>query len=72
MRIPKNFIQDLKLERGSGIEISRHNQSLIIKPKKLKKQKEYTLKELLKGITPENRHQIIFNGPDVGKEKTIW
>ena len=69
VRIPKNFIQDLKLASGSEIEIKYYNQSLIIKPKK---QKEYTLKELIKGITPKNRHKLIFNGPDVGKEKIIW
>jgi len=69
VRIPKNLIQDIKLTQGSEIEIKYHKRSLVIKPKI---QKEYTLKELLKGITPENRHQLIFDGPDVGKEKTIW
>lgn len=69
MRIPKSLIQDIKLKQGSEIEIKYHNQSLVMKPKK---QKEYTLKELLKGITPKNRHKLIFNGPDVGKEKVIW
>lgn len=69
VRIPKSLIQDIKLKQGSEIEIKYHNQSLVMKPKK---QKEYTLKELLKGITPKNRHKLIFNGPDVGKEKVIW
>lgn len=69
VRIPKSLIQDIKLKQGSEIEIKYHNQSLVMKPKK---QKEYTLKELLKGITPKNRHKLIFNGPDIGKEKVIW
>ena len=69
VRIPKNFIQDLKLSQGADIEIKYSHQSLIIKPKK---QKEYTLKDLLGGITPKNRHKLIFDGPDVGKEKVIW
>ena len=69
VRIPKNLIQDIKLSQGSEIEIKYHNQSLVMKPKK---QKEYTLKELLKGITLKNRHKLIFDGPDVGKEKIRW
>ena len=69
VRIPKNLIQDIKLAQGASIEIKYHNQSIVIKPKK---QKEYSLKELIKGITPKKRHKIIFNGQDVGKEKTIW
>ena len=69
VRIPKNLIQDIKLAQGASIEIKYHNQSIVIKPKK---QKEYSLKELIKGITPKSRHKIIFNGQDVGKEKTIW
>ena len=69
VRIPKNLIQDIKLTQGASIEIKYHNQSLVIKPKK---QKEYSLKELIKGITPKNRHKVVFDGQDVGKEKTIW
>ncbi len=30
--------------------------------------KDYTLKELLKGVTKENIHGEINTGPDVGKE----
>jgi len=51
------------------MEIKYHNQSLVIKSKK---QKEYSLKELIKGITPKSRHKVVFEGQDVGKEKTIW
>lgn len=69
VRIPKNFIQDLNLSQGSEMEIEHNNQSLVIKQKK---QKEYTLKELLKGITPKNIHKPMFDGPYVGKEKSIW
>ena len=75
VRIPKNLIQDIRLTQGSEIEIKYYNQSLVIKPiKPIKpiKQKEYSLKELIKGITPKNRHKLIFDGPDVGKEKIIW
>lgn len=69
VRIPKNLVHDIKLTQGSEIEIKYHNQSLVIRPKK---QKEYSLKELIKGITPKNRHKLIFDGLDVGKEKVIW
>jgi len=69
VRIPKNLVQDLKLNQGADMEIKYHNQSLVIKSKK---QKEYSLKELIKGITPKSRHKVVFEGQDVGKEKTIW
>ena len=69
VRIPKSLIQDVNLTQGSEVEIKYHNQSLVIKPKK---QKQYTLKELIKGITPKNRHKLVFGVSDVGKEKTIW
>ena len=69
VRIPKNLVQDLKLNQGADMEIKYHNQSLVIKSKK---QKEYSLKELIKGITPKKSHKVIFDGQDVGKEKTIW
>jgi len=69
VRIPKNFIQDLVLSGGSEIEIKYHNKSLVITPKK---QKQYALKDLIKRITPKNRHKVVFDGQDVGKEKTIW
>lgn len=69
VRIPKNLVQDINLTQGSEIEIKYYNQSLVIRPKK---QKEYSLKELIKGIAPKNRHKLIFDGPDVGKEKIIW
>lgn len=69
VRIPKNFVNDLKLSQGLEMEIKHNNQSLVIKQKR---QKEYTLRELLKGITPKNRHKLMFDGPDVGKEKSIW
>ena len=69
VRISKDLVQELKLTQGSEVEIKYRNQSLVIKPKR---QKEYTLKDLIKGITSRNRHKVIFDGQDVGKEKIIW
>ena len=69
LRISKDLVQELKLTQGSEVEIKYRNQSLVIKPKK---QKEYTLKEIIKGITPRNKHKVVFDGQDAGKEKTIW
>lgn len=65
IRIPKNLFEDLRLVQGGEVVLEIQNQSLIMKPKK---QKEYTLKELLKGMTPENRHELVEWGPDVGNE----
>ena len=69
VRIPKNFIEDLKLRDGFEVELTIHNKSLVIKEKN---QKTYSLKELLKGITPEDRNEIMFDDVEVGKEKIVW
>lgn len=65
VRIPSSLIKDLRLASGSELEIKTRDRSLVMKQKK---QKTYTLKELIRGMTPKSRHAPLDWGPDVGKE----
>lgn len=65
IRIPKNLMQNSGLVQGEEVVLELQNGFLVVKPKK---QREYTLKELLKGMTKENRHELVDWGPDVGSE----
>jgi antitoxin MazE len=49
------------------VEIIAIDGNLVIKPKR---QKQYSLAELIARITPENRHTEIDTGVSVGEE--IW
>jgi len=50
---------------SSGREANRAR--IVIEPVR---QKTYDLRELLKGITPENRHEAVDFGP--GADKEVW
>ena len=65
VRIPKSIMQNSGLVQGGEVVLELQNGLLFVRPKK---QKEYTLKELLKGMTKENRHEPVDWGPDVGNE----
>ena len=67
VRIPRNIAEDIGLAEGKQVTLEKSGDTLIVRPKKVPR---YSLKKLLKGITPENRHEEIDWGPPVGKE--IW
>ncbi|HLX60288.1 MAG TPA: AbrB/MazE/SpoVT family DNA-binding domain-containing protein [Planctomycetota bacterium] len=67
VRIPKSFLDQSKLKRNSLIDMSFERGKIVILPARKKKRK-YTLAELVKGITKENRHEEIGFGPPAGKE----
>jgi len=56
LRIPKILALDAKLEKGTQVELSLEDGQIIIKPIQ---QKEFTLEELLAGVTDENIHDEI-------------
>jgi antitoxin MazE len=64
VRIPKPMAQEIGLHAETGIEISIQEGSLVLVPTR----REYTLEELVRGITPENRHAEADFGPPVGRE----
>lgn len=52
VRIPSAFAKDLDLKEGMDLDVSLVEGALMLRPRP----KEYTLDELLAGITPENVH----------------
>ena len=69
VRIPKDFIDDLKLENAS-VSVSMVGGSIVIKPIKIKP--VYTLENLVSKITKHNQHPEIDWGEDVGEEIVEW
>ena len=65
VRIPRALAKKAGIEVDSTVEINENDEGIIIKPGG---RKEYSLKELLKGITPKNRHDEVDFGRPVGKE----
>jgi antitoxin MazE len=65
VRIPKAYADELKLSSESEIELEVAMNSLKITPKS----KKYTLDELLKGMSKENRHEEDDLGGPVGREE---
>ena len=66
VRVPKALSQDLDLEDGTEVEISVMNGALIITPVS----SNYHLEDLVRGITPENRHSETDWGSPSGSE--VW
>jgi antitoxin MazE len=67
VRIPQQLAKEIGLIDGGEVEIVAIDGNLTIKPRK---QKQYSLDELIAGITPVNRHTEIDTGVSVGEE--IW
>ncbi|HEX4963817.1 MAG TPA: AbrB/MazE/SpoVT family DNA-binding domain-containing protein [Thermoanaerobaculia bacterium] len=62
--IPKPIAEDIGLRPGADVDLSIQDRSLNIAPTR----RQYTLEELVNGITPENRHSEIDFGPFAGCE----
>jgi antitoxin MazE len=67
VRIPQHLAKEIGLTAGVEVEISIDNDRLTIAPKR---KREYSLAELVAGITPENLHTEIDTGLLVGEE--VW
>ena len=65
VRIPRALAKKAGIGVDTAVEIDEVDEGIMIKPVG---KKEYSLKELVKGITPQNRqHEVDFGRP-VGKE----
>lgn len=64
VRIPKVIGTECGIKENSSVEISLRDKQIIIMPVK----KEYSLKELLAGVTKDNIHSEFDTGKPVGKE----
>lgn len=74
VRIPATIVQQLGAKAGGPLRLEVKSGALVIKVMKRKKPakhartKEPALKDLLRGMTPDNRHPLVDVGPDVGRE----
>lgn len=66
VRIPKDCAEELGLAEGGAVEMTVAERRLILAPL----QREYSLEELVAGITPENLHSETDWGEPKGKE--VW
>jgi antitoxin MazE len=67
LRIPKSFALNANLRQDELVDISIEKERIIITPIN---QKDYSLDELLAGVSEDNLHGEIDTGVPVGKE--IW
>jgi antitoxin MazE len=67
LRIPSSFAAETHISEGSPVELTLKSGSLVVKPII---RKSHTLDELLKRITPSNRHDATDTGKAVGQE--VW
>jgi antitoxin MazE len=65
LRIPKTFADEINLKENSSIEMMMQEGTLLITPVT---EHEWTLEELLAGVTDENRHHEWETGPAEGEE----
>jgi antitoxin MazE len=66
LRIPKSFAEEVKVTEGSTVDLSMEDGRLVIR---LATQLEYSLEELLGGITETNLHSEVESGEPVGGEE---
>ena len=67
LRIPSAVAKDIHLHRGSEVEVAIVEGALVVKPKG---RREFSLGQLLKGVTKTNLHKESGWGKPQGKE--IW
>ncbi len=65
VRIPRSLAQDTQLGSGKDVEMIVRAGQIVITPTKAPKLK---LSDLLKDVTPRNRHAEIRTGASVGTE----
>ncbi|MGE3405104.1 MAG: AbrB/MazE/SpoVT family DNA-binding domain-containing protein [Vicinamibacterales bacterium] len=64
-RLPKSVAMETKLAEGDSVEVSVKDGAIVLTPVA----RRLTIEELVKGITPENRHPEVDWGPPVGREE---
>jgi antitoxin MazE len=64
VRIPKPVAQEVGMVADREVEMSVEGTTLVLAPTR----RQYTLEELVKGITAKNCHEEVDFGPPVGRE----
>ena len=67
VRIPKPFVEEAHLTQGGRVDISIDDGRVVIDPQT---KPEYTLEDLLAGVTEQNLHAEVDTGAPVGRE--VW
>ena len=67
LRIPKSFASEVGLKNDTPVEICMEDGKIIVAPVA---KPQFTLKQLLAKVTPENVHHEVETGPAVGNE--VW
>ena len=65
VRIPKIFAEEASIEFGSTADLSIEDKALVIRSDR---KQEYSLKQLVSGITVQNVHSEADTGMAMGKE----
>lgn len=65
LRIPKSFAAETKIEQNTEVDLIVTDGKLVVSPVIVP---AWTLEGLLAGISPENLHGEIDDGPSVGSE----
>jgi len=68
VRIPKPVATEVRLKRGTNVEVMATNGEVVVRP--AKKRRKLRLEDLLKQVTPKNIHPEIKTGPPRGRE--VW
>ena len=66
LRIPKIFAQEARIDDGSSVDIKIEGKKLVIKSLRA----SFNLDDLLVQVTPQNIHEEIDTGQNIGKE--VW
>jgi antitoxin MazE len=66
LRLPKSVAREAHLDAGDTVEVSVDNGSIVIRPSRPR----YSLDELVRRITPKNRHHESEWGGPLGDE--VW
>jgi antitoxin MazE len=64
LRIPRAIAKKVGLDEGANVEVRASGRDLVLAPA----HREYSLQELVAGITPKNRHRETNWGAPVGNE----
>ena len=67
LRIPKSFALNVNIKQNELVDLSIEKGKIVIMPIA---QKEYSLEELLEGVSENNLHSEFNTGAPTGKE--IW
>lgn len=64
VRVPRSFAAELGIGEGAEIDMALEEGAVVLRPARAR----YALEQLVRGITPDNRHGEVESGPSTGGE----